>query len=64
MEEFTERIEDYRTDQAELDEVLNEYDLDAELEREFEALSKALIQLKIQYQSLVNSRRFLTDGAK
>lgn len=57
-------IGSYKTDQAELDEVLNEYDLDAELEQEFEALSKALVQLEIRYQSLLNSRRFMTDGAK
>ncbi len=57
-------IGNYRTDPAELDELLNEYDLDAELEREFEALSKALVQLEIRYQALINSRRFMTDGAK
>jgi hypothetical protein len=60
----TDDIDNYKTDQAELDEVLNEYDLDAELEQEFEALSKALVQLEIRYQALINSRRFMTDGAK
>lgn len=61
---MTDDIDNYKTDQAELDEVLNEYDLDAELEQEFEALSKALVQLEIRYQALINSRRFMTDGAK
>ena len=62
MEEFRERIEDYKTSTSELDEVLVEYDLDAGLEPEFDALCKALIQLEIKYQSLVNSRRYLKDA--
>ncbi len=62
MEEFRERIEDYKTSTSELDKVLVEYDIDAGLEQEFDTLCKALIQLEIKYQSLLNSRRFLKDA--
>jgi hypothetical protein len=52
-------IEDFKTDSDELEEVLDRYDLDESLEREFNALDAQFRDLQIKYQSLLNSRRFL-----
>ncbi|GBE95637.1 hypothetical protein [Nostoc cycadae] len=56
------QIEQAKTDESELNEVLEKYDLDEQLAREFSDLDKAFRQLEIRYQSLVNARKFLNNG--
>lgn len=53
---------DARTDQIELNEVLDKYDLDEALEQEFNALDDQFRQLEIAYQSLLNTRKFLNNA--
>ena len=55
-------IENLKTDEQELEEVLGKYDLDQFLEDEYNAISDALQQLEIRYQSLLNTRKYLTNG--
>ncbi len=55
-------IEALKTDEAELEKVLDEYDLDQCLETEFNAISSEFHQLEIAYQSLLNTRRFLKNA--
>ncbi len=59
---FSHDIETLKTDQSELEEVLNRYDLDESLEAHFNILDERFRQLEIKYQSLLNTRRFLKDG--
>jgi hypothetical protein len=61
-DDLNSRIEDFKTDQKELKQFLKEYDLDEELVKEFDALNKQFIQLEIKYQSLLNTRKFLSNG--
>ena len=56
------QIENAKTDESELNEVLEKYDLDEQLAREFSDIDKAFRQLEIRYQSLVNARKFLNNG--
>jgi len=56
------QLEDFKTDENELEEVLSRYDLDEALEAEFNAIGSHFQQLLITYQSLLNSRRFLNNG--
>ncbi len=56
------QIEDLKTDKNELNEVLDEYDLDESLEAEFHAIDAQFKELQILYTSLLNARRFLTNG--
>lgn len=56
------QIEQAKTDETELNEVLEKYDLDEQLAREFSEIDKAFRQLEIRYQSLVNTRKFLNNG--
>jgi chromosome segregation ATPase len=62
MDELSNQIENLKTDQDELEETLNEYDLDAELEQEFDAIDAEFRELEIVYQSLLNTRRFLNNA--
>lgn len=55
-------IQSLKTDEQELEEVLGKYDLDQFLEDEYNAISDALQQLEIRYQSLLNTRKYLTNG--
>ena len=55
-------IQNLKTDEQELEEVLGKYDLDQFLEDEYNAISDALQQLEIRYQSLLNTRKYLTNG--
>lgn len=57
-----EQIENLKTDEGELEEILKEYDLDQYLEDEFNLIEDAAKQLEIRYQSLMNTRRFLTNA--
>ena len=56
------RINDLKTDEDELNTVLDKHDLDASLEREFNDLDAEFHKLEIVYQSLINTRRFLKNG--
>jgi len=56
------QIENAKTDESELNEVLEKYDLDEQLAQEFSDIDKAFRQLEIRYQSLINARKFLNNG--
>ena len=58
-EQFEAQLEDFKTDENELEEVLRKYDLDEALEAEFNALDSRFRELQISYQTLLNTRRFL-----
>jgi phosphopantothenate synthetase len=62
MDDLNRQIEQAKTDESELNEVLEKYDLDEQLAREFSEIDKAFRQLEIRYQSLVNARKFLNNG--
>ncbi len=61
-EQISNQLNDFKTDEKELEEVLSRYDLDEALEAEFNAIEAHFQQLLISYQSLVNTRRFLNNG--
>lgn len=61
-DDLNRQIDDAKTDEGELNEVLEKYDLDEQLAREFSDIDKAFRQLEIRYQSLVNARKFLNNG--
>jgi N-methylhydantoinase B/oxoprolinase/acetone carboxylase alpha subunit len=61
-DDLTAKIQDYKTDENELEEMIEQYDLDATLEAQFNSLDKRFKQLEIKYQSLLNARRFLING--
>jgi hypothetical protein len=58
-EQFEAQLNDFKTDENELEEVLRKYDLDEALEAEFNALDSRFRELQISYQTLLNTRRFL-----
>ena len=58
-EQFEAQLEDFKTDENELEEFLTKYDLDESLEAEFNALDSRFRELQISYQTLLNTRRFL-----
>jgi hypothetical protein len=62
MDELKSQIDEFKTDEGELDQVLQDYDLDEALEAEFDAISAQFQQLEIKYLSLLNTRRFLQDA--
>lgn len=57
-----EQIQDAKTDELELNELLDRYDLDEALATEFDSISAQFQQLEIKYQSILNTRRFLLNG--
>ena len=59
LENLTESIE---TREEEIAQDLSEIEIDAALIAEFEALVDRTQSLKVAYQSLINSRRFLNNG--
>jgi hypothetical protein len=61
-DELERQIEKFKTDKGELNQVLEKYDLDEELALEFSEIDKAFRQLEIKYQSLINTRKFLSNG--
>ncbi len=61
-DELNRQIEEAKTDERELNQVLQKYDLDEQLAREFSELDKQFRQLEIKYQSLINTRKFLNNG--
>ncbi|MHC5719326.1 MAG: hypothetical protein ACYTX0_46555, partial [Nostoc sp.] len=62
MDDLNSHIQDAKTDEVELKQVLKKYDLDEELAFEFSEIDKAFRQLEIKYQSLLNTRKFFNDG--
>jgi hypothetical protein len=61
-EQISNQLNDFKTDEKELEEVLSKYDLDEALEAEFNAIESHFQQLLISYQTLLNTRRFLNNG--
>jgi hypothetical protein len=61
-EQISNQLNDFKTDEKELEEVLSRYDLDEALEAEFNAIESHFQQLLISYQTLLNTRRFLNNG--
>jgi hypothetical protein len=61
-EQISNQLNDFKTDEKELEEVLSKYDLDEALEAEFNAIEVHFQQLLIAYQTLLNTRRFLNNG--
>jgi len=61
-EQISNQLNDFKTDEKELEEVLSKYDLDEALEVEFNAIETHFQQLLIAYQTLLNTRRFLNNG--
>ncbi len=62
MDELNRQIEDAKTDEKELNQVLKKYDLDEVLALEFSEIDKAFRQLEIKHQALLNTRKFLNNG--
>lgn len=62
QDDLNSHIQDAKTDETELKQVLKKYDLDEELALEFSEIDKAFRQLEIKYQSLVNTRKFFNNG--
>jgi hypothetical protein len=58
-EQFEAQLNDFKTDENELEDVLSKYDLDEALEAEFNVLDARFRELQINYQTLLNTRRFL-----
>lgn len=56
------RIDELKTPESELEETLTHYDLDDELEAEFNDIEECFIRLQVRYQSLLNTRRYLING--
>lgn len=56
MDELRQEFEDAKTDESELEIILDECDLDEALMAEFNAIAKAFDQLKIDYQTLIRTR--------
>jgi hypothetical protein len=61
-EQISNQLNEFKTDEKELEEVLSTDDLDESLEVEFNALEAHFQQLLIAYQTLLNTRRFLNNG--
>ncbi len=61
-DQISNQLNDFKTDEKELEEVLSKYDLDEALEVEFNAIEAHFQQLLIAYQTLLNTRRFLNNG--
>lgn len=59
---ISDQIQDAKTDELELNEVLDRYDLDESLAAEFDAIATQFQQLEIRYQSILNTRRFLLNA--
>jgi hypothetical protein len=55
-------LEDIKTDETELDEVLARYDLDDALEVQYNHLEDKFRNLQLIYQTLLNTRRYLNNA--
>ncbi len=61
-DQLSNQIEDFKTDEDELAEVLDQYDLDEALATEFDTIDAQFRELQILYTSLLNTRRFLNNA--
>ena len=61
-EPLSEQIQNLKTDSDELEETLEAYDLDADLDQEFSAIDSEFRQLQVTYQALLNTRKFLNNA--
>jgi hypothetical protein len=61
-DQISNQLNDFKTDEKELEKVLSKYDLDEALEAEFNVIEAHFQQLLIAYQTLLNTRRFLNNG--
>jgi hypothetical protein len=61
-EQISSQLNDFKTDEKELNSVLDQYDLDEALEAEFDAIDAQFRELQILYTSLLNTRKFLNYG--
>ena len=61
-DQISSQLNEFKTDEKELEEVLSKYDLDESLEEEFNVIEAHFQQLLIAYQTLLNTRRFLNNG--
>lgn len=61
-ESINSHLEDIKTDENELDEVLARYDLDDALEAQYNALEDKFRNLQLTYQTLLNTRRYLNNA--
>ncbi len=61
-EQISSQLNEFKTDEKELEEVLSRYDLDEALEAEFNVIEAHFQQLLIAYQTLLNTRRFMNHG--
>lgn len=62
QDDLNSQIQDAKTDETELKQVLKKYDLDEQLASEFTEIDRAFQQLQIKYQSLLNTRKFFNNG--
>jgi hypothetical protein len=61
-DQLSNQIEDFKTDEDELAEVLDQYDLDEALATEFDTIDAQFRELQVLYTSLLNTRRFLNNA--
>jgi hypothetical protein len=61
-DQISNQLEDFKTDEKELEEVLSKYDLDEALEAEFNDLENRFRNLQLAYQTLLNTRKYLING--
>ncbi len=61
-DQLSNQIEDFKTDEDELAEVLDQYDLDEALATEFDTIDAQFRELQVLYTSLLNTRRFLKNA--
>ncbi|MBW4549331.1 MAG: hypothetical protein KME25_33720 [Symplocastrum torsivum CPER-KK1] len=61
-DQLSNQIEEFKTDEDELAEVLDQYDLDEALATEFDTIDAQFRELQILYTSLLNTRRFLKNA--
>jgi phosphopantothenate synthetase len=57
-------IESRKTDTSKVENVVQNFDLDEELEQQFQNFDERLRQLEIKYTALLNTRKYLTNGYK
>jgi phosphopantothenate synthetase len=57
-------IESRKTDTSKVEKVVQNFDLDEELEQQFQNFDERLRQLEIKYTALLNTRKYLTNGYK
>jgi hypothetical protein len=62
QENASDKLQNLKTDETELEEVLDRYDLDEALEAEFNTLEERFKQLQIRYQSLLNTERLFQQN--